>query len=403
LGNAPGIYGKNFSTGKVQRLIENSQFAHYLPTGESRGHLVYLDQGTLFARPFDPGKLELLGPPQPVLTDVAQDSDGANAAIAFSDTGESLYRIGPAGAQTWPVQWMDGDGKTSALLSSPRSYIHPRFSPDREGRFLALVDKDQTNLSRVIVYDWKNDISVNLNKQGESRTFPVWSPDGQHLAMANPKGIVWMRSDGAGEPHQILESKNGLLPGSISPDGRFIAYTEDDPKTMWDIWVAPLDLHDPDQPAVGKPELVLRTTRNDFFPVFSPDGKWLAYFSDESGQYQVYVRPFSGPGGSQPVSDGIGAYPIWAGNGHELWFSGIDTVQVLDYRVNGNAFLASSPRVWNKSRYRTLGPNLAWTLHPDGKRIAMFRPEQADNKQAAPRFGFLLNLFDEVKRLAPAK
>jgi Tol biopolymer transport system component len=398
------VYVKNLSTRQTQRLVENALTALYLPTGESTGHITYLSQGTLFARPFDPTRLVFLGPPQPVLSDIATSS-GGEASLSFSETGNFLYQMGQAAKQVWPVQWMDSSGATRPLLNTEGAYSQPRFSPDPAGQFLALVKGGGTGLGEVLVYDWKNDVTVTLTRPGKPGGYPAWSPDGRHLAMSDGKSIVWVRSDGSGEPQRILEAKIGFAP-SISPDGHYLAFAQPGPETLLDIWVAPLDLSKPDQPVVGKPVLVVGTRGNDAMPIFSPDGKWLAYVSDESGRFDVYVRPFPGPGPARNISVNGGVYPAWSSNGHELLFTELrgtafGNIMVVDYRVSGDAFVAARPRVWSNAPYRRVGAMPIWALHPDGKRIAMFPPEAAAENAGGPRFGFLLNFFDEVRRRAP--
>ncbi len=196
---------------------------------------------------------------------------------------------------------------------------------------------------------------------------------------------------------------------SISPDRRYLAFAEVNPETLLDVWVAPLDLSKPDQPVVGKPELVVGTRGNDLLPVFSPDGKWLAYVSDESGRFEIYVRPVPGPGAARNISVNGGNYPAWSNDGHELLFTelrGTDfgdsgNIMEVDYRVSGDAFVAARPRVWGNAHRRRVGAMPVWALHPDGKRIAMFPPEAAPENAGSPRFGFLLNFFDELRRRAP--
>ena len=219
-----------------------------------------------------------------------------------------------------------------------------------------------------------------------------------------PNGVDWMRSDGSGETHRILQGKNSMLPTSISPDGKFIAFSESNPDTLLDLWVAPLDLSKPDQPVMGELKVLLKNPGNDFGTMFSPDGRWLAYFSDVSGRYEVYVQPFPGPGAPRNVSVDGGAYPAWASNGRELFFNRLGSgIQVVDYHVEGAAFIAKPPRTWSSTRYRGVGTIRSWGLHPDGTRIAMFPEEAVDPANAGGvRFGFLLNFFDELRRRAPA-
>jgi serine/threonine-protein kinase len=305
-GNASGTYVKNLTTGKTQLVLENVTHAAYVATGESigksGGHLVYVTDGTLFARPFDPDRLALLGPPQPVLSGVAVFFD--DPIWSFSDKGDLVYQTGQTGQQTWPVEWMDSSGATRPLLGKTGRYVNPRFSPDPEGRYLALqtLGEGPAALRDVLVYDWKDDVTVTLTKPGQPGGLPAWSPDGKYLAIANRKGIAWVRADGSSEPRQILERKNPIEPRSISPDGKYLAFDEINPETSYDIWVAPLDLTHVDQPVMGKPEPLVRNRGVDMYGQFSPDGKWLAYLSDESGTFNVYVRPFPGPGVARNVS-----------------------------------------------------------------------------------------------------
>jgi serine/threonine protein kinase len=394
--SATGVYVKSFDTGQTRRLIDDSTFARYLPTGGPTGHIVYLQQGTLFAVPFDPAKLALRGPAQPVLSNVADQA-------SFSETGDVLYQIGQPGAQAWPVDWMDSSGATRPLLATPGPYTLPMFSPDPAGRFLALV-KGAGGIGDVLVYDRQNDVTVDLTRPGGQDGYPVWSPDGKYIAMSAPGNTVdWVRSDGSGEARRILAGKNRTSPTSISPDGRYIAFSEQNPATRLDVLVAPLDLSNPDRPVVGKPQVIANSPGNDFGAVFSPDGKWLAYFSDQSGSYGVYVQPFPGPGAPRNVSVNSGVYPAWSRDGRQLFFESLDGfIQVVDYHVTGQAFLADRPRKWSDGRYRSVGVNRTWDLAPDGKRIAMFPPDTAGTAGGA-HFGFLLNFFDELRRLAPPK
>jgi dipeptidyl aminopeptidase/acylaminoacyl peptidase len=403
-GDASEIYVKSLATRKLQRLVENATIARYVPTGKSFGHILYVTQGTLFARPFDAARLTFLGPPQPVLSDVAADPFRFSP-IYFTDAGDFLYQIGEAGKAQWPVEWMESSGTTRPLLTVEGAYSDPRFSPDQAGQFLALA-RARGGRGDVVVYDWKNDLTVNLTMPGRSITSPVWSPDGRYLAVGAGQSIAWVRSDGSGEPQSILERKNNIFPSSISPDGRYLAFSELSPDTLLDVWVAPLDLGKPDHPVVGKPELLVGGGGQGLSAVFSPDGKWLAYISDESGRYEVYVRPFPGPGAPRNVSVNGGAYPFWSSNRNQLLFTGTPgtngNIMVVDYHISGSAFIASRPRVWSNAPFRRVGTLPSWALHPDGKRIAMFPPDASSEGANRPRFGYLLNFFDEVRRRAPA-
>ena len=153
--------------------------------------------------------------------------------------------------------WLDSTGKTEPLLASPGAYYTPRLSPD--GKRLAV----SVNTNAIGVYDSQRDTMTPLTFKPQFTLFPVWTPDGKHIVFAATAGasstLQWIRSDGAGEPQQLLESKTDLRPYSFSPDGKRLAFAESRAETGYDLWTLPLDLSDPEHPKAGKPELFLRT------------------------------------------------------------------------------------------------------------------------------------------------
>src|SRR5262249_9298091 len=132
-------------------------------------------------------------------------------------------------------------------------------------------------------------------------TYPIWSPDGQLLLFQTSDGIGWSRADGAGMPQRLLQSRNQLFPWSFTPDGKRLAYMETSAETAYDLWTVPID-HDGQGLKPGPPEKFLQTKADERHPMFSPDGKWIAYSSTESGTFQVYVRSFPDTGGKWQVS-----------------------------------------------------------------------------------------------------
>jgi Tol biopolymer transport system component len=235
---------------------------------------------------------------------------------------------------------------------------------------------------------------------------PVWTPDGKHIAFqstAGGFGIGWVRSDGSGEPRLVLPTQNVANPYSFSPDGQRLAYYEESPETSWDIWTLLLDLSDPDRPKPGKPELFLGTPSQEALPMFSPDGRWIAYRSNESGTAEIYVRPFpGGRGGKWQVSTGFGMYEMWSSNGRELFYETVDNrIMVVDYAANGDSFVPSKPRLWSEKQIFMPG-NTNLALAPDGKRFAVFPiPEAAGPEKDSVHVTFLLNFLDELKRRVP--
>src|ERR1700674_2151806 len=214
---------------------------------------------------------------------------------------------------------MESTGKVSSLLPSFGLYFAPRFSPD--GKRLALA-VGPPGAGDIQVYDWQRDTTTPLTFT-HTNLFPVWTPDGRHIVFrsqaAGRFSLRWIRADGAGEAQPLLEGASNMAPYSFSPDAKRLAFAESGMDTAFHLWTLPLDISDPERPKPGKPELFLRTPFDEAEPAFSPNGRWIAYTSSESGGNEVYVRPFPGgaPSGSGKwqISSGWGRYPIWSHDG----------------------------------------------------------------------------------------
>jgi eukaryotic-like serine/threonine-protein kinase len=215
-------------------------------------------------------------------------------------------------------------------------------------------------------------------------------------------GLYWVRSDGSGEAQRLTQGNPPEAPFSFSPDGRRLAFQKAGNADSQDIFTAPME-GDAGHPKLGKAELFLGTPFIEVFPAFSPDGRWLAYTSNESGTREVYVRPFPGPGGRWQVSTGGGNFPQWARDGRELLFETLDQhVMAVSYTAKGDSFAAGKPRVWSETRLRDTLIYSNYDLAPDGKRLAAFVADDANGDKAPTHLTFLLNFFDELRRRAPA-
>jgi hypothetical protein len=390
-------------------LVRGAYFSHYLPSGDGTGHLVYIHEGVLFGAAFDPARLELRSAPVPLLGDLAGDPDSGAGQLSFSRTGILVYRTGKTSTQRWPLWWLAGSGKTQPLIATPRYSVAPRFSPD--GRQVALV-RIASQDSGVFVYDWQRDNMSRLvaDTDTEKNTEPTWSRDGKHILYsfrsASEWGFRWIRADGSGETQSLLTSGNQLIPMipyTFFPDGRRLTYDQSNPGTGSDLWTVALDISDPDRPKPGKPELFLRTPNNERYPAASPDGRWIAYQSDESGRWEIYVRPFPGPGGKWQVSNTGGQFPVWSPTAHELFFQTLDSrIMVTEYQTAGSSFIPGRPRKWSDQPLHEFGGFLNYDLAPDGRRFVVI-PElnAAAEEKGDVHVTFLLNFFDELRRKAP--
>jgi Tol biopolymer transport system component len=381
---------------RTKTLVRGGTFGRYLPSG----HLVYVNRGTLFALPFDVDRLEVRGAPVPVLDQVGYNTFGA-AQFDFSQTGTLIYHSGEAGGRLFTVGWLDGAGKVQPLLAKPGTYGRPSLSPD--GQRLALEVTQGTGTD-IWAYDWRRDTMTRMTFAGTA-VDPLWSPDGRYIVFrAAGAGISAIRSDGAGKPQSLTQSKNIQWPFSLAPDGKRLAFMEQPSTGTYDLWTVPLET-DGTGLRAGKPEVFLQTPADERAPSFSPDGRWLAYSSDESGTFQVYVRAFPDKGGKWQISNSGGTYPMWSRNGRELFFETLDNhIMTAAYTVKGDSFVADRPRVWSEKQIEGT-PNFLKNvdLAPDGKRIVALMPaESAQGQQAQSHVIFLENFFDEVRRRVPA-
>jgi len=377
-------------------LVRGSIFGRYSPSG----HLLYLNGGTLFAVPFDLEKLEIRGTPVPVLEEVAYSTLSGAAQLDFSQTGTLVYHAGER-TGLFTVQWLDAAGKTQPLLAKPGVYGRPSLSPD--GKLLALEVSEGSG-SDIRVYDWRRDTMTRLTFTGIAQD-PQWSPDGRFIVFqVSESGMSWVRADGAGKPEPLTHSKNVQFPWSFSPSGKRLAFLEQSAPAPWNLWTVPVESEGGGLRA-GGPTAFLATPADERCPSFSPDGKWMAYSSDESGTPDIYVRAFPDLGGKSQISNSGGAtYPMWSPNGRELFFETLDNrIMVTTYTVRGDSFTAEKPRLWSEKK---LGgrPNSSKNvvLAPDGKRVVALMPvDSSESQHAQNHVIFLMNFFDELRRRVP--
>ena len=231
----------------------------------------------------------------------------------------------------------------------------------------------------------------------------MWSPDGRYIVFGTPEGMSWTRADGAGKPEPLTHSISFQFPWSFSPDGKRLAFIESSARNGgFDLWTVPLE-SDSSGLRAGKPEAFLETRADERYPSFSPDGKWIAYSSDESGTPEIYVRAFPDRGGKWQISNSGGAYPMWSPNGRELFFETLDNrIMVTSYTVKGDSFMAEKPRLWSEKK---LGgrPNSSknFDLAPDGKRIVALMPVDTPDAQQSQNHVFFLD--ELLRRAAPPR
>jgi serine/threonine protein kinase/Tol biopolymer transport system component len=396
-------------TGMRKVVVRGAYYGRYVPSG----HLVYLHNGTLFAAAFDPDRLEVTGPPFPVADSVATNTTGGAGLFAVSNSGALVYAPGGSGSDESPIAWLDRSGKSSVLRSAPSNWANLRFAPD--GRRIA-IDMWDGKQWDIWVDDWARGALARLTTSNSHSSGPVWTPDGRRIAFASQRGekavamtfnLYWQRADGSGEAQRLTTSENQQVPGSWHPSGKVLAFEER--SSHLSVMLLPMEGDDASGWKPGKPTVFLSGAFDVRAPAFSPDGRWLAYESRQSGQYNVYVRPFPGPGSQLPISTGGGVFPTWSRTRHELLYSTLDQrVMAVNYSVEGDSFHAEQPRPWPEARYKSGGisrpvPSRGFDLHPDGNRLALAKVGETEPAMKWDRLEIILNFSDELRRIAPVQ
>jgi eukaryotic-like serine/threonine-protein kinase len=369
-------------TREQRELLPDGKSPRYVPTG----HLVYVQTatGTLMAVPFDLAKMEVTGAAVPVVEGVMQANRGVDYSI--SDNGSLAYLPGAAGQQTLLV-WVDRKGKEQPIpASASGTYDSPRISPD--GRRLALDNQGQ-----IWIYDFARETLSRLTFEATQTGNAAWTPDGKRLVvqMGIPLNLFWQPSDGSGKAERLSTSEYRQAPGAWSPDGKMLAFVETNPKTNQDIWI----LHVAD----NKAEPFIKTPFNEGAPQFSPDGRWLAYASDRSGRWEVYVQPYPGQGGKLQISNDGGKEPLWNHNGKELFYRNGDKMMVVGVSTQPT-FSAGKAELLFEGHYRPTNVSLPrYDVSPDGQRFLMVKDAGAE--RSTTQINIVMNWFEELKRRVP--
>lgn len=237
----------------------------------------------------------------------------------------------------------------------------------------------------------------------------MWTPDGRRIAFSSGRdaaaNLYWQRADGSGEAQRLTHSKTNQYPASWHPTGRFLAFIEQTAQSGWDIAILPMEGDEATGWKPGKATAFLNSPFIESQPGFSPDGRWLAYRSNESGREEVYVRPFPGPGGKWQVSTDGGGNPTWSRVRRELFYGTADGhIMVVPYIVDGDSFRAEKPRLWAEGvfKLRSRGiPHRDFDLHPDGQRFALAAAAETQSTSKQDKVVLIFNFFEELRRIAP--
>ncbi|MGH8236183.1 MAG: TolB family protein [Steroidobacteraceae bacterium] len=377
------IVVRSLATGE-QHAVAQGHSAQYLPTG----HLVFARAGALYAMPFDVARLAVTGAPVKVVDGVVTHPESGGAQVAISRNGTLVYAAGGSRSAERPLLWVDRSGAARPATDRRASYWWPRISPDGQ-RIAVVID---AAFSKVWVLDVERGTRTRVSELPGDQDRAAWMPDGVHVtfgADTTGSGKVHMfshRFDGTGSAALVFDSTESLSPLSWSPDGRKLLYRQLDATTGQDVWLYSAD----DRTSTP----FLRGPANESSAAFSPEGRWVAYVSDESGAAEVYVRPLQGPGRTQVSIDG-GTAPAWARDGRELFFAKGDTLFAASV-APGATFSSGAVRRLFSGPYTFDAAIVNYDVSPDREHFLVL-----GNQVAAPeRLELVLNWFAELQRLA---
>ncbi|HTC88291.1 MAG TPA: protein kinase [Bryobacteraceae bacterium] len=385
------IAALNLRTGEKKVLVRNvSANPRYVPTGpgSSAGYIVYYTSqtGSLMAVAFDASRMEVKGSPVAVLDGVQGYSNSPFALMGISDSGTLAYvGGGPGAGLPTPLIWVDRKGVEQPLPAPARTYSSAKLSPD--GQRIALMVVGQG--LQVWVYDLARGTLHNVTAEGDGAA-PIWTKDGKRLiyAPSNGTSLVWAPADGSSAPSMLTGVEKGrMVPTSVSPDGKMVIGFY----TSGELWVVPL----PDgSSGNAKPQSFLDSRSQKAEPAFSPDGHWVAYRSDETGNREIYVAPYPGPGGKFLISTEGGTSPHWSDDGRELFYRSSDKMMAVDVQTSPE-FRAGTPKILFAGTFGN-----SFDLSSDGKRFLMIKPP-AITQRSADQVTVVLNWFDELRRRVP--
>jgi serine/threonine-protein kinase len=414
----PGGHAVLFTSGVSGNYDAASLVAQRLPDGPRKvvhrggyhgrylrsGHLVYMRDGTLFAAPFDLDRLEVVGASTPVLEDVASNPGAGGAHFAASDRGDLVFLPGPSEVPPLPIAWLERDGQTRPLRQAVAKYFVIGFSPD--GNRLAMDIRDGEEAD-IWIYEWARDTMYRLTSNPGQDVSPVWSPDGRWIAFASTRGdqrtpnLYAQRADGTGEVVRLTESAVPQFPTSWHPSGRYLAFNDTSGRTHVSIVELQGDAASGWKPV--KASVLQESSSIQSNAAFSPDGRWLAYVSVETGSPEVYVRPFPASGGRVRVSTSGGAHPMWSRMRSELFYRATSdsTIMVAPYRLEAETFNVARPTLWSPTAVETRGPFRNFDVHPDGARFAVMTAAAGQRKR--DHVTLVLDFADEVRRMVPVR
>jgi serine/threonine-protein kinase len=368
----------SMDTGEWHRLGPGSQ-AQFLPSGQVVYHAVGVREGELHVVDFDREKLAFRGTPVAVLDGVQRAQAGGAAYFATAQNGTLVYS--PGGYARTLVS-VDRNGRRTPLSDDRRGFRHPDVSPDGT-KVVVTVDPRP---SQVWVYDIARRSWTPLANEGHSLT-PLWTPDGRRVSFESGGDLFWRAADASSPAERLLERERVQYGTSWSPDGRLLIFEEvqGDSASKFDILALPLG---------ESPRPLIVTDSNENSAKLSPDGRWLAYNSDESGRQEIYVRPFPNVNeGKWTISTGGGRYPVWAPDGRALYYELGSSIVGVSIDARGKSLAPGTPETLFSGPFDLRTTEFA--VAPDGAHFIMV---ESDPNARPTQIQAVLNWTEELKR-----
>jgi Tol biopolymer transport system component len=359
-----GVYLGSLDGGADRFLARSDSEGQY-----ASSHLLFMRRTTLFAVPFDPRSLAISGEPGVIAEDAESDISRGKGGFTVSEGGTLAYH--PGTQTNWTqLAWLDRSGRRLGSVGEPGIMGEPELSPDGKHTAVSVLDASSGTV-QIWLYDLAGGTGSRFTLGSSANRFPIWSPDGSRVYFSSNRkgsGDLYVKSaSGAGDEEQVFHSDGWVWPSGCSRDGRFLAFTHYGPQSETDIRLLPL---------AGDKKSVVFTSEKTKEPVarISPDSRWIAYESEESGRGEIHVASFPEPGGKWQVSTGGGAYARWRRDGKELYFvSSEEEMMAVDVRV-GTSFEFGKPRLLFKLPPIPNTNYWYYDVAPDGNRFLVTYP-----------------------------
>jgi hypothetical protein len=336
------------------------------------GYLLYVRENTLVTQAFDASSGEVKGEPMPVADEVSASGTG-HSPFSASQDGILVYQS--EGFSVRQLVWRNREGHELGIVGDPKLYGVMSLAPDNARMVVSVFDPEAEHRD-LWIHDLERGTASRFTFDPEADINAVWSPDGSRIAFSSSRDgsfDLFVKDEaGGGEVEKLLSSEHSIHPADWSRDGRFLVYSMLAGGNTWNLWALPLE-------PPGEAFPVVESEFFDVRPVFSPDGRWLAYESDESGRFEVYVRKFPGPSGKWQVSTNGGAEPQWSPNGREIFY--LDAAQnLVSVAVEiGETFRAGMPESLFEARLFPRIQRTRYVVSADGERFLMLTPLESQS------------------------